>query len=164
MVLAFEPLRWKIQSVTIWTWLLQSQYFYVVVRYIYHSVLNFDVENEFFCLQIRISDFIENVGYGWDWKDQNLSPSVLLWCSMFSIHVSAGFRGLIPHLDQVTLYLYQDSNEKTIPLNIIVSASKFSKLKRGSGICNCFGNFTIREKNPLLLTHHDVINFGSCYL
>lgn len=83
---------------------------------------------------------------------------------MFSIHVSAGFWGLISHLDQVTLYLYQDSNEKTIPLNIIVSASKFSKLKRGSGICNCFGNFTIREKNPLLLRHHDVINFGSCYL
>ena len=54
--------------------------------------------------------------------------------------------------------------KKTIPLNIIVSASKFSKLKRGSGICNCFGNFTIREKNPLLLRHHDVINFGSCYL
>lgn len=50
---------------------------------------------------------------------------------MFSIHVSAGFRGLIPHLDQVTLYLYQDSNEKTIPLNIIVSASKFQSWKEG---------------------------------
>ena len=83
-------------------------------------------------------------------------------CSVFTS--VQGLEAFIPHLDQVTLYLYQDSNEKTIPLNIIVSASKFSKLKRGSGICNCFGNFTIREKNPLLLTHHDVINFGSCYL
>lgn len=36
--------------------------------------------------------------------------------------------------------------KKSISLNIIVSASKFSKFKRGSGICNCCGNFTNREK------------------
>lgn len=100
-----------------------------------------------FCLRSGISDFIENVGYDWDWKDKNLSPSVPLWCSMYSVHVSAGFWGLSTssrssHFVPLPRFKWKQS----IPLNIIVSASKFSKLKRGSGICNCCGNFTNQEK------------------
>lgn len=89
-----------------------SQYFYVVVRYIYHPVLNFEAWEWIFCWRSGISDFMENVSYGWGWKDKNLSPSVpsSVQCSVFTS--VQGFWGLIPHLDQVTLYLYQDSNEK----------------------------------------------------
>lgn len=146
---------------------LLSQYFYVVVRYIYHSVLNFEAENEFFVYKVEYRILLKMLATAPAGIERikiflPLCPSGVQ-CSVFTS--VQGFEALyLISIQSLCTSTKKIQMKKTIPLNIIVSASKFSKLKGGSGICNCCGNFTIREKNPLLLRHHDVINFGSCYL
>lgn len=83
----------------------------MVVRYIYRPVLNFEAENEFFVYEVEYRILLKMLATTGIERIKIFLPLYPSGVQCIVFTLVQGFEALVPHLGQVTLCLYQDSNE-----------------------------------------------------